>query len=336
MVCRRHVRHTPIRHPGPTGNRAPGWRILPGVAGLQKPIPTRDLATAAPPNKARAYFEDCGDHPFRPSSGGFEMLNAWWLAEASLLAYADEDFVAPRLEGAGLTDVRHFHGKSTQCYAAHNDEFALVAFSGTDMRERGGNGAVDALTDWLVNLTFDTTDSGHGGRVHRGFKQALDEVWNPEDRDEEERLKPYLDGVCEAGRKVWFTGHSLGGALATLAAGRYDHAPELYTFGSPRVGDRAYAKGLNLSAYRFVNGRDVVPRVPLKGPYRHVGAARRIDAEGRIHKGRTGKSGGLRRGLSRALKSVRPGSLGRLPKEALLDHAPIYYAVHTWNSYAGG
>lgn len=297
-------------------------------------MPSRDAATATPPNEDRAYFEDCGDHPFRPSPGGFEMVNAWWLGEAALLAYADEDFAIPRFEEAGLSDVKHFHGESTQCYVAHNEDFALVAFSGTDMREREGNTVVDALSDWLVNLTFDTTDSGHGGRVHRGFKQALDEIWDPPDRDEDERLKPYLDGVCEAGRKVWFTGHSLGGALATLAAGRYDHAPELYTFGSPRVGDRAYAKGLNLAAYRFVNGRDVVPRVPLKGKYRHVGAAKRIDEEGRIHEGKAGRMGGLRRGLSRMLKSGRPGLPGKLPQEALLDHAPIYYAVHIWNNYA--
>jgi hypothetical protein len=81
---------------------------------------------------------------------------------------------------------------------------------------------------------------------------------------------------------VWFTGHSLGGALATLAAGRYERAPEVYTFGAPRVGDGEYVESLDTPVYRIVNGRDVVPKLPVRGPYRHAGAEKYIDGEGLI------------------------------------------------------
>ncbi len=68
-------------------------------------------------------------------------------------------------------------------------------------------------------------------------------------------MEAYLDGLCGDGsRRVWFTGHSLGGALATLAAGRYERAPEVYTFGAPRVGDGEHVKSLDTPVYRFVNG----------------------------------------------------------------------------------
>jgi hypothetical protein len=215
----------------------------------------------------------------------------------------------------------------------------MVAFSGTDMRQRKDTDSIsDILTDWLVNLNAAMTDSEDGGKVHCGFQQALDEVWNPRDRDERDRLKPFLDEICEDGRrKVWFTGHSLGAALATLAAGRYDDAPELCTFGSPRVGDGDYADSLDFDAYRFVNGEDIVTRVPLSGPYHHVGAAKFIDEEGVIHdQEEQDGSSGLLRNLTSVVGSVgtlSKGLIRGLPTDALVDHAPIYYAVHIWNNY---
>lgn len=258
-------------------------------------------------------------------------MNAWWLAEAALLAYADEDFVGARFEEAGLPEVRFFHGESTQCYVAHNDDFVLAAFSGTDMREREGNNVFDALADWRANLRFDTVPSERGGRVHRGFSEALEEVWAP--REQDEGLEGYLDGLCEDGRRrVWFTGHSLGGALATIAAGRHGRAPEVYTFGSPRVGDAGYVEGLDLPVYRFVNGRDAVPKLPVRGPYRHAGVEKYIDGEGCIHDGKPGDDGWRAKGgrAAHRLLASRPSG------GALRDHSPILYAVHAWNAYVRG
>ena len=308
-----------------------GSRILPGVTGVPKPLPPTDPATVAPPNEDRTYFEHCGDHPFLHSAGGFELVNAWWMAEAALLAYGDEGFVGPRFGEAGLPGVRFFHGESTQCYAAHNDDFVLVAFSGSDMREREGNNVFDALADWMVNLSFDSVPSGRGGRVHRGFSEALDEVWGA--REGDEGLEAHLGGLCEdGGRRVWFTGHSLGGALATLAAERHDRAPEVYTFGSPRVGDGEYVEGLNLPVYRFVNGRDAVPKLPVRGPYRHAGIEKYIDGEGRIHDGKPGGDGLRAKGGRLVSRLLTPGPSGG----ALHDHSPIVYAVHIWNAYVRG
>lgn len=307
-----------------------GSRILPGVTDMRKPVPPVDLNTVAPPNEDRKYFELCGDHPFLHSSGAFELVNAWWLAEASLLAYADEGFANACFGDAGLPEVRFFHGESTQCYVAHNDDFVIAAFSGSDMREREGNNVFDALADWMVNLSFDTAPSERGGRVHRGFVEALDEVWGP--RGEDQGLEAYLDGLCEDGRRrVWFTGHSLGGALATIAAGRHGHAPEVYTFGAPLVGDREYVEALDLPVYRFVNGRDLVPKLPVRGPYRHAGVEKYVDEEGRIHDGKPGGDGWRAKG-ERFVRRLHPS---RPSGRALRDHSPILYAVHTWNAYVG-
>ncbi len=310
------------------------------MAGAEKPVPSSAAVNNAPPNEDYVYFEESRDHPFLHGSGGFEYVNAWWLAEASLLAYADPDFAVPRFRDAGFSEVERFSDESTQCYAVQHEDFIIVAFSGSDMRNRKDTDSTsDILTDWLVNLDAGMVDSERGGRVHKGFQGALDEIWDPPGKDEDERLKSYLDGICEDGRrKVWFTGHSLGAALATLASGRYEHAPELYTFGSPRVGDRAYAESLSCHAHRFVHDRDIVCKVPLSGPYDHVGTTKYIDDEGVIHDEHEeqDESGGLLQSLTSTIGSVSAISaklVRGMPDDYLTDHAPIFYAVHVWNNY---
>ena len=73
---------------------------------------------------------------------------------------------------------------------------------------------------------------------------------------------------CPSGSQVFVTGHSLGGALATLAALHIKTTtqfkqPTLYTFASPRVGDPTFAAHFtDLECFRIANSEDIVPTVP--------------------------------------------------------------------------
>jgi triacylglycerol lipase len=85
---------------------------------------------------------------------------------------------------------------------------------------------------------------------------------------------------------VAVTGHSLGGALATLCAvdlqfNCADLAIEAYTFGSPKVGNRGFEESFNRrvpNSYRFVAGMDIVPELPRwwQGWYAHVNTEIRL------------------------------------------------------------
>ena len=168
-------------------------------------------------------------------------------------------------------------------------------------------------------------------------------MWNTQDQAGEHKgLESYLDEVSnEDGRRrsVWFTGHSLGAALATLAAARYGNVAGLYAFGSPRAGERAFAAGFRINTYRFVNNDDLVTKVPLPGPYRHVGTMKYIDHEGVVLHDPS-LWGRAKDGLREAPRNTFGRGLLRfrreLPENSLTDHAPIYYATHIWNSLCQG
>jgi triacylglycerol lipase len=89
-------------------------------------------------------------------------------------------------------------------------------------------------------------------------------------------------------KKIYVCGHSLGGAMATIAASRMEMSYKikcLYTFGSPRVGNRTWLKNCKFEHYRFVNNNDLVTRVPPAFMlYKHHGTLVYINHYGNIRK----------------------------------------------------
>jgi len=298
-----------------------------------KPLPT-DLSFRGlfSPNTTYHYFKDAGIRPFLHTSNKYQSVNAWWLAEASLLVYVrDRAFISQALAQAGLPHCRFFENHCTQSFVAHNNCFAIVCFRGTEVSE---------VQDILTDLNLPLTDNHGQGQVHSGFKKALDIVWSQQECNDHHMLK-YLNGISTAnpGLKIWFTGHSLGGALATLAADRYPEAQGLYTFGSPRVGNEAFGANFKTNAYRFVNNNDIVTMVPPAIGYRHIGLLKYIDDDGHIHDNpniwvrmKSRISGHLGH-IEAVLNSWSHGDFYAIPVDYLNDHAPIYYVVRIWNNH---
>ena len=152
---------------------------------------------------------------------------------------------------------------------AWDQRAVLIVFRGTQSGSLG-----DIVDDAVVPLV-----PWPHGSVHLGFKNALDRVWP--------RLVERLTPLASS-RTVWFAGHSLGAALATLAADRFPATAGVCTLGSPRVGDRLFSAGFDARfgsrALRYVNDGDIVTHVPtpLPLPYAHGGALRQITPDGRI------------------------------------------------------
>lgn len=119
-------------------------------------------------------------------------------------------------------------------------------------------------------------ESRSGAQMHRGFAAAYLSV--------REQIHNYLKN--HAAKSVMVTGHSLGGALATLCAVdvQYNFSNKftinVYTFGAPRVGNDGFRESFNRrvpNSYRFIYGMDTVPALPRPWQgYRHVDAEYRL------------------------------------------------------------
>jgi hypothetical protein len=182
----------------------------------------------------------------------------------------------------------------------------VVAFRGTEPIDVANWDAfIDSVDDWVHDGEADLVKVPYcGGQVHRGFSGALETVWS---------------GVANAVRQqlsakrlpVVVTGHSKGGALATLAAIRLRSEGvttplAVYTYGSPRVGDTPFSTSFNavISQWRFENDNDLVPHLPptaqllaflgrvdqrLSGlvarAYDHAGVLEYLDSQGQLTEG---------------------------------------------------
>lgn len=165
-----------------------------------------------------------------------------------------------KFKAQGYDIVEFFNVKGAQGYLLKdlNDQYVL-SFRGTES-------AGDVLADLKARMKTESS----GGDVHRGFKGELDKLW------------PSIEKALTKVDTLYITGHSLGAAMATIAASRIqDKVLALVTFGSPRVGTRAFVNSLKVAHYRVQNNCDDVTKVPLLlMGYRHHGTHRYMNFYG--------------------------------------------------------
>ena len=197
------------------------------------------------------------------------LRKALLFAELADVSYYSRAVSGELAHSMGFPDTRFYEMEGAQAYVFANEHDAIITCRGTEPHE---------WIDIETNLDAVMAVAESVGRVHRGFKTEVDRLW------------PCLEqALISNTRPVWFTGHSLGGAMAAICAGRcrlsfIQSSPRaVFTFGSPRIGNRRYVNHVRLEYYRFVNNNDIVPQVPPAWcGYRHSGKQVYIDSDGRI------------------------------------------------------
>lgn len=215
--------------------------------------------------------------------GGEQILeNALTLVHASAAAYQGDPTLYEHWPMLNMDHVATFpmeeftadeHLGSTNGFVASNSQHLIIAFRGSD-----------DVFDLAVNLTASQKPTEiYEGAVHEGFGRALEGVWM--------EIRTLLGSLDFAGQSIWITGHSLGGALATLTAKKLAQFMEpvhCVTFGQPRVGDPEFFQNYQVQHHRFVNEHDMIPKLPPRGVftrYWHVGSEERMDAAGNLESG---------------------------------------------------
>lgn len=234
--------------------------------------------------------------------------DAYWMSKLAGLAYLDSASLVAALAAIGAKgEVAYFANSTTgtEGFFLGTSTHAVLVFRGTE----------PSLTDLATDVTRFQVPTVFG-RVHQGFYDAFRSIWDDGHpalvvggaAAPGEGMRSFLfkrSSVWGTNRPLFITGHSLGAALATLAAvhtqyagcvrltgtridasqqpvtglqaaltcrgDNYRPVSALYTFGSPRIGDETFGALAGtigvapLRNFRYTNARDVVPSLPYFG-----------------------------------------------------------------------
>lgn len=176
--------------------------------------------------------------------------------------------VPPELAAFGFDKLTSFHNGMTDgwAYIAEGADLVALSFRGTSSTKNWD-------PDFRVTLIHpDNTDQQL--RVHEGFYRAFVKLNEGKlgIEDKMGAIKQATNGAVP----IYITGHSLGGALAQIAAAVLgsDQVGACYTYGSPRVGNSYFDLWVKVPSYRVLNYADIVPQVPVPIVYRHSGDPR--------------------------------------------------------------
>ena len=244
--------------------------------------------------------------------------------EAARLSYysfekraQEKDRLSLALQVVGYSGVQTFSsGSGAQAIAAYAPatRSAILAFRGTQP---------ESLEDIGIDASALPTPWQGIGLVHTGFSLAFQSL--------RMGIQQWLDTVVHDRAELLVCGHSLGAALATLAASVWKPT-KLITIGSPRVGDIKFVESLaNVDSHRIVNCCDLATRVPPRLIYEHAQGLMFIRHDGTLGEDHAAEVIDKDRHNGRAEFFSRYALIpGNAPLRDLSDHAPINYLRAFW------
>lgn len=187
--------------------------------------------------------------------------------QVAAIAYESPAAALSMLQALGFHDAKFYEDKKTGTNAllCFNEDRVIFAARGTEKNH----------SDILTDLKFRKTRLP-SYEAHRGFVSAWVSI--------HAEVMSDLDDLQLENTPVTATGHSLGGAIAVLAAADLD-MDRAVTFGAPRVGDEDFADFVQSKTghRRYVRAADIVPLLPLLAMgFRHDCPAQYFTAAGQL------------------------------------------------------
>ena len=182
-------------------------------------------------------------------------------AKISAITYDNPKDSKSKFKALGYTIVQFFDVNGAQGYLLKGADSHVLSFRGTEVTEKS-----DVLADLKAGKNLEAS----GGKVHVGFKDELNKLW------------PAITVSLANIDALYVTGHSLGAAMATIAASRIQtKVIALVTFGSPRAGNQEFVNSLSVTHYRVQNNCDDVTKVPFRlMGFRHHGTHKYMNFDG--------------------------------------------------------
>jgi len=227
----------------------------------------------------------------------------WVLSNLSHIAYFKKNKIIEFMEELGATQTFFYDSKGAQAFLSLWKNKAILTFRGTQTSEKkkaqlklgffrriilkiliklpiNPFSLLSINNDLLADLKFFQTSFNKEKKVHvhSGFLEEINKIWDNSSKNN------ILNHITQHTKNIpiWVTGHSLGGAMATLAGMKYAFEAVI-TFGEPRVGRNIERVFQSQEHLRYVNGDDPVTKLPprLFSYYTHHGEKMIIkDADG--------------------------------------------------------
>ena len=239
-----------------------------GSTGEGDPNPLFESGSSEQPEDIIAAF-------FDEAANSYRNTNAYLLSLLMSYVYFDdlEEQVGPgSIWGFESVEVVADNQEGSYAAVLRHEDVIIVTFRGTEgiLNEAGNKDALADLDALMVSMPQYGYDGNAVSMVHKGFNESMMTLYHG-----------IVGAIGNDTRPVFVTGHSLGGAMAQLFSYWYhiDRAPisGVYTFGTPRVGNLAFAhcyeeEGLKSRSFEITNPHDPVTMFPpaILG-YSHVG-----------------------------------------------------------------
>ena len=221
-------------------------------------------------------------------------------AKVSQLAYTDNN--KDGFKNLGYTSCAFFDNDGAQGYVLWHNDYITIAFRGTEPKE---------FNDIKADLK-----AFHSNGYHKGFLQEYRKL-------HDDIYKKITEIQKKKKRPIYITGHSLGGAMATICATYFSEAKELYTYGSPRALSWSKSRKLEVPHKRHVNNNDIVPKVPFAFMgWKHTGELCYLNIQGDVCKMYWYQR--LKDGLTGRWKAFKK----RQPFDGICDHSVDEYAKY--------
>ncbi len=223
-------------------------------------------------------------YSFDPNAERYSHENAKTLCFLSKAAYLEPDEFKEAVQELHFDEIHCISRDQATAYVVAKDNGIITVFRGSERNH----------LDWRRNMRSISFNRGPGqryGSVHEGFQKVTTRLWFI--KFNSPSIQELMFSLQKENPKYWFTGHSQGGAAASICAAFAKIAMGLpvkgvYVFGSPRFAKKTYQQKYNTElleqTYRFENNNDLVTRVPPSlFSFHHVGNRVYIDSARKLH-----------------------------------------------------
>ena len=157
-------------------------------------------------------------------------------AKLSAIAYKSEKAAVADCKKLGFPWAKLISKDGAEVLVAKDRNDLWFAFRGTEPSQP---------SDLIADAKSWKSKSKVAGKVHDGFYDEIEKIWD--------KIEEFANN--NPNKQMTITGHSLGAAMATLCAARLQDKFEdlaLYTYGSPRVGNKEFISSCKFKHYRWV------------------------------------------------------------------------------------